>query len=137
MAGEHPTQQLSTELTSTEQKSCCHVQRETTGITKRPHSLNLEDGYRLIKGWRHLFSPKPPTVKTRPHRLAVQFLAEPTQLVETAPYPVVSLGTQLNWTAHGSQEGRTAAQKLGGLVLHIRNGVLFYNELICPMTDYA
>jgi hypothetical protein len=33
-----------------------HIIRE---LSKHPHNLNCEDGYRLSKAWLHLFSSKP------------------------------------------------------------------------------
>jgi hypothetical protein len=54
------------------------------------------------------------------------------------------LDTQLTWSAHVNQVGKKAAQRLvlGTLLnrrsgLSVRNGVLLYNQLICPVTDYA
>jgi hypothetical protein len=81
------------------------------------------------------------TSKARP----VQFLGEPIQWVETAWYLGVTLDTQLTWAAHTNQVGKKAAEKLGMLgpllnrrsSLSIRNAVLLYKQLICPMVDYA
>jgi hypothetical protein len=75
----------------------------------------------------------------------VQFLGEPVQWVETARYLVVTLDTQRTWSGHVSQVGKKAAQRLGVLGpllnrrsgLSVRNGVLFYKQVIRPMVDYA
>jgi hypothetical protein len=75
---------------------------------------------------------------------AVQFLGEPIQWVETARYLGVTLDTQLTCSAHVNQVGKKAAQRLGVLGpllkrsgLSVRNGVLFYKQLIRPMMEYA
>jgi hypothetical protein len=76
---------------------------------------------------------------------AVQFLGEPIQWFETAPYLGVSLDTQLTWSAHVNQVGNKAAQRLiviGPLLnrrsdLSVRNVVLLYSQLIRPMMDYV
>jgi hypothetical protein len=76
---------------------------------------------------------------------AMQFLGEPIQRVETARYLGVTLDTQLIWLVHVNQVGKKAAQRLGVLGpllnrksgLSVRNGVLLYKQLICPMMDYA
>jgi hypothetical protein len=57
----------------------------------------------------------------------------------------VTLDTQLTWSAHVNQVGKKAAQRLGMLGpllnrrsgLSVKNGVLFYKQLIRPMVDYT
>jgi hypothetical protein len=56
----------------------------------------------------------------------------------------VTLDTWLTWSAHVNQVRKKAAQILSFLspllnrsALSIRNGVLFYKQLIRPMMDYA
>jgi hypothetical protein len=73
---------------------------------------------------------------------AVQFLGEPIQWVETARYLVVTLDTQLTWSAHVNQVEKKAEQRLGvlGPLLNrrsVKNGVFLYKQLIRHMMDYA
>jgi hypothetical protein len=76
---------------------------------------------------------------------AMQFLGDPIQWVETARYLGVTFDTQLTWSAHVSQVGKKAPQRLGVLGpllnsrrgLSVRNGVLIYKQLILPMMDYT
>jgi hypothetical protein len=73
----------------------------------------------------------------------VQFLREPIQWVRTARYLGVTLDSRLTWSAHVDQVRKRAAQRLGMLGpllirrsgLSVRNGVLLYKQLICPMMD--
>jgi hypothetical protein len=75
----------------------------------------------------------------------VQFLREPIQWVQTARYLGVTLDTRLTWSEHVNQVRKKTAQRLGMLGpllnrrsgLSVRNGVLLYKQLICPMMDYA
>jgi hypothetical protein len=75
----------------------------------------------------------------------MQFLGEPIEWVETASYLGVTLDTRLTWSAHVNQVRKNAAQRLGMVSplltrrsgLSIRNGVLLYKQLICPMMDCA
>jgi hypothetical protein len=74
----------------------------------------------------------------------IQLFGKPI-CVATAPYRGVTLDTRLNRSAHINPVGRKAAQTLDILFslldkmtgLSIRNVVLFYKQLICPMMDYA
>jgi hypothetical protein len=74
---------------------------------------------------------------------SVQFLGEPRECVETARYLGETLDTRLIWSAHVNQVRKKAAQTLGVLGhllnrrsgLSVRNGVLFYKQLIRPMMD--
>jgi hypothetical protein len=75
----------------------------------------------------------------------VHFLGQPIQWVETARYLGVTLDTQFIWSALVHQVGKKASQRLGlfGPLLNrrsglsVRNVVLLYKQLICPMMDYA
>jgi hypothetical protein len=57
----------------------------------------------------------------------------------------VTLDTRLTWSAHVNQVRKKAAQRLDVIGpflnrrsgLSVRNGVLLYRQLICPMMDYA
>jgi hypothetical protein len=57
----------------------------------------------------------------------------------------VTLDTRLTWLPHIDQVRKKTAQRLGmlGLLLNrksdpsVRNGVLLYKQLICPMMDYG
>jgi hypothetical protein len=57
---------------------------------------------------------------------AVQFLGEPIHLVETARYIVVTLDTELTWSAYINPVGKKAAQRLGVL------GPLLNRRRACP-----
>jgi hypothetical protein len=79
------------------------------------------------------------------HTRQVQFLGEPIECVEAAPYLGLTLDTQLTSSAHLNQVRKKAAQELGVLGplrnrssgLSVRNSVLIYRQLISPMMDYA
>jgi hypothetical protein len=47
----------------------------------------------------------------------------------------VTLDTQLTWLPHIDQVTKKVAQRLG--VVSIRNELLLYKQLICPVMDYA
>jgi hypothetical protein len=87
----------------------------------------------FVKAARRIQKPRP-----------VQFLGEPIQWVKTARYLMVTLDTQLTWSAHVNQVGKKAAQKLGvlGTLRNITSGLAIrnhvcYKQLNCPMMDYA
>jgi hypothetical protein len=69
----------------------------------------------FVKAAKRMQKPRP-----------VQFLGELIQWVETAHYLVVTLNTQLTWSAHINQVGKKAAQRLGmlGPLLNRRSGLV-------------
>jgi hypothetical protein len=74
----------------------------------------------------------------------VEFFGEQIKWVETERYLGVTLDTPLTWSAHVNQVGKNAAERLGVICpllnrrsgVFIRNGLLLYKQLICPMMDY-
>jgi hypothetical protein len=80
-----------------------------------------------------------------PRRQPGQFLGQPIECVDTAPYLGVILDSRLTWPPHIVQVRNKASQQLGVLGcllnrrsgLSIRNGIMLYKQLIRPMMDYA
>jgi hypothetical protein len=75
----------------------------------------------------------------------VQFLGEPIECVQSAHCLGVTLDKRLTWSAHVDQVKKEAVQRLDALGpllsrrsgLSVRNGVLLYKRVICPVMDYA
>jgi hypothetical protein len=75
----------------------------------------------------------------------VQLFGEPSHLGDTAHCLGVILDQQLTWSTHIDQVRKKVVQRLGvlgrllnrGSGLFIRNGVLLYKQLICPVVDYV
>ena len=75
----------------------------------------------------------------------LQVFEEPNLWVNAACYLGVILDTWLTWSSHIDPVRKKAAQRLVMLVpllhrrsgLSIRNGVLLYKQLTCPMMDYG
>ena len=75
----------------------------------------------------------------------VTLFGVPIQWVNTTHYLGVNLDKRLTWSPHIDQVRKKTAQRMGmlGPLLNrksdfsIRNGVLLYKQLICPMMDYA
>jgi hypothetical protein len=73
------------------------------------------------------------------------FLGEPIEWAETGHYLGVNLGKQPTGSAHVSQLGNKAAQRLGVLGFFpnrrsgqsVRNGVLLYRQLVSTNLNYA
>ena len=96
----------------------------------------------VVKSMAVLFSPLRRRI---PNPCGLKFLGWEIQWVETARYLGVTLDRGLTWKPHIDQVRRKESQRLGILSpllnrrssLSIRNGVLLYKQLICPMMDYA
>jgi hypothetical protein len=77
--------------------------------------------------------------------LPVTLFGEPIEWVDRTRYLGVTLDTRLTWSPHIDQARKRTAQRMGMLGpllnrtsdLSIRNPVLLYKQLICPMRDYA
>jgi hypothetical protein len=80
-------------------------------------------------------------IQPRPVRL----FGEPIEWVDSTHYLGVTLDTRLTWSPHIDQVRKRTGQRmdmLGPLLnrksdLSVRNRVLLYKQLICPMMDYA
>jgi len=76
--------------------------------------------------------------------LTSKLFGEPIQWVDTT-HLGVTLDKRLTWSPHINQVRKKTAQRMGTLGpllnrksdLSVRNGVLLYKQLICPMKDYA
>jgi len=88
----------------------------------------------IARAGRRFIQPRPVTL-----------LGEPIEWVDTTRYLGVTLDKSLTWSPHIDQVRKKTAQRMGmlGLLLNsksdlsIRNRVLLYVQLICPMMDYA
>jgi hypothetical protein len=75
----------------------------------------------------------------------VQFLGEPIEWVQSAPYLGVNVDSLLSWLAVVDELRKSAAQRLGVLGpllngrsgLSVGNGVLLYKKIIREIMDYA
>jgi hypothetical protein len=80
-----------------------------------------------------------------PRRRPGQFLGQPIECVDTAPYLGVILDLRLTWPPHIVQVRNKAFQQLGVLGcllnrrsgLSMRNGIMLYKQLIRLMMDHA
>jgi len=87
-----------------------------------------------MRAGRRFIQPRPVTLH-----------GEPIEWVNTTRYLGVTLDKGLTWSPHIDQVRKKTAQRMGmlGPLLNrksdhsIRNGVLLYKQLICPMMDYA
>jgi hypothetical protein len=130
--------------------SCSHVPQSIAscrlpGVLSRwtgSPAAGLEDCHqRLEEHCRTLCKAAIRIQRPRP----VQCLGESIQWVETARYLGVTLDAQLTCSAHVYHVGKKAAQRLGVLGpllnrrsgLSVRNLMLLYKQLICPVMDFA
>ena len=85
------------------------------------------------------------TTRCIPTPRLLRFLEDKIQWVEKVKYLEVTLDKRLTWATQIDQVRRKASQRLGVLGallnrrsgLSIRNGLMLYKQLICPMMDYA
>jgi hypothetical protein len=99
-------------------------------------AINVSNSSAMIflKNGRRVSKPRSP-----------RLFGEPIEWVDTARYLGVTTDRRLTWSKHIDQVKKKTAQRLGTLGpllnrrsnLSIRNNVLLYKQLICPMLVYA
>jgi hypothetical protein len=99
-------------------------------------AINVSKSTAIIfsRAGRRFIQPRPVTL-----------FGEPIEWVDRTRYLGVTLDTRFTWSPQINQLRKRTAQRMGmmGPLLNrksdffIRNGVLLYKQLICPMMDYA
>jgi len=98
------------------------------------HYVSKSTAIIFARAGRRFIQPRPVTL-----------LGEPIEWVDTTRYLGVNLDKGLTWSPHIDQVRKKTAQRMGMLGpplnrksdLSVRNGVLLYKQLTCPMMDYA